>query len=485
MRAHPLTHRSLWRAVLAALVVTVLAVPPAAAAPNSPTSSAKSYAASVSAPTVDQGGGIVLTLLDCGPCGAARTSNQAFGSARVTLPTATFAAAYAVDHGWRVTDVSAPGAAVVTLQLVSGTGTPVAPGDAVRLALVALGTAPVGPVTVTTQVKQANDFSGSGNDFGRVGPEPALAVVARPLAVVFTQGPSPVQQTGSTASSTGVTPRYVMCPAPAARVTGGGGTPVPGVTVTLTSTAADGTAYSGLRQDGTPAGSAVTAVTDATGTATFGTANCAAGLRAEALGVGLSLTATVQSLADTRGTFPVLQVYGTCNGDVSCTSGISGPSRTQAQVVTSTAPTDDPLTFSSSDARGWQEYARACNPDVSAAGANPYRDLVVVDVVKRSKTLTMTWPKTAVQWATDNGASKWQVCFAVQYPTAPAHPFAAVGGPARAVGDGGWYVGALLPCGDAALAASDPCLRKLTKTGGGQQQAVALVPVSDGDPKMW
>ena len=479
MRVRPMSQRRLWPALLTAVVVTVLGAPPAGAALSAPSSGVKNYAVSVSAPTVEQGGSAVLTMLNCGPCGAARTSNQAFGSARVTLPTATFAATYAVDHGWRVSDVSAPGDAMVTLQLFTGTGTPVVPGDAVRLALTALALAPVGPVTVTTQVKQSNDFSGIGNDFGRVGPEPALAVVARPLAIAFTQGPSPVQQTGSTASTTGVTPRYVMCPAPAARVTGGGGTPVAGATVTLTATAADGTTYPGLHQDGTPAGSPIAAVTDASGTATFGTADCASGLRAGAVGTGLSLTATVRSITDTAGPFPVLQVYGTCNGGVSCTSGIDGPSKTRAQVVTSTALTDNPLTFSSSDGTGWQIYAQACNPDVGAAGTNPYRDLVVVDVAKRSKTLTMTWPKTAVQWAVNNGASQWRVCVAIP------HPFAAVGGPAQPAGGGGLYVGALLPCGDATLAATDPCLRKLSKTTGGEQQAVGFVPVSDGDPKMW
>lgn len=481
MAAH-LTRRRLWPALLGAVLAAAL-VAPVAQAGTSPASGVKSYAASTTSATVQQGASVGLRLLDCGACGGARASNQPFGSAQVSFPSGVFVwTPTSADHGWLTRDVSTtPG--TTTLQLTTSTGTSVAPGDMLTLTLTALTNAPTGPATLTTRVKQSNDFSGTGNDFANSGSDPSVTVVPR-LVVTWTQGPSSVQQTGSTATASGVSPQYVMCPAPAATVTSGDGTPQPGVVVTLTALQSDGsTAYTGLRQDGTASSAAITATTDTSGAATFG--SCAAsppsGLRATDLATGLSLTATAGSASATAGSFDVQQVYGPCTG--ACSSSLTGPAKTQAQVSTSSATTADAFTFTSAGAATWAAFTAACDPDPGAAGTNPYRDVVTVDVAARSKTATLTWTKTAVQWATNNGASQWRVCAALASPHDAPTPFATVPGTGGQVGD--FWVGALLVCGDPALGGTDPCLAKLNKTGAGQQQAVVQLPLRPGDPKMY
>ena len=303
------------------------------------------------------------------------------------------------------------------------------------------------------------------------------------LVLAFDVGPSTVQQTGSTVAGPGVTPVLVMCDAVTVSIRDGsdpsrvftGGSHA----VTLTATGG------GLRLNGGT--SLVATTTD--GVATFGT--CAAGITATTLGLGLQMSASAriggQRLTATAAdTFDVLPVYGDCSGECSTGQLRRSGGDTTAQL---TASGGDPtqggkrLTFySEGPATGWDGgLADLCDPDPDTdpgSLVNPYRDVVTVDLLDHTKDLMLTWSKQAVRWATNNGASLWQVCLATTYP------FETVEGDAVAAvvdGESGWFVGHLLPCDDDRVD-TDPCLTSNGRNAG-NQVAVVHIPDVDGDPK--
>lgn len=492
MGAH-LTRRRLWSALVATLVAGALVGPGALAAPKPPSSGVKNYTASFDPASARAGGTAVLVLYDCGTCGAARTSNTSFGSAQVTVPAGFDLSSplLSVDRpGWSVSVV--PGTTDVVLVKAGASGAAVAPGSAVRVTL-PISSSARGPYTVATRVKQSNDFSGTGNDFGAVDRttgatsdgSATVTVTARPATVTWTQQPTSVQVSTATpaVATSGVTPQLVMCPAPAARVADAQSEPVPGVAVTLGPVAG-----AGLSLDGSSAG--VTATTDSNGIATFGTCGSTpSGLRATNLGRGYTLVASAGSPAvssPASSPFDVLQSYGTCAAD--CTGALTGPSSsTKAQLQATGGTGTATFLFEGGAYTGWDAgFTAACDPDPDVTnGSNPYRDQVTVDVSSRDKRVTLTWSKTAVQWATNNGASQWQVCFATTYsfPRLVGATRAFAGPPAAdAPQVGSWYVGALLPCSDARTAGF-PCLSSLGRSAG-SQVAVISVPGRDGDPRM-
>ena len=99
---------------------------------------------------------------------------------------------------------------------------------------------------------------------------------------------------------------------------------------------------------------------------------------------------------------------------------------------------------------------------------------VTVDLRDHDKTVDLAWSKAAVQWATNNGSSQWRVCMAAQYD------FPTVDGRSQDMGQG-WHVGALRPCG--AVLPTDPCVSRLTRSGG-RQLATVRLPDVEGDPRM-
>jgi hypothetical protein len=387
------------------------------------------------------------------------------------------AGAATVDRtGWSAVVVTgAAGQTVLQLQN-SGNGTTYAvpPGQALSVTMAVSSTATAGRIDFATQIKQSNDFSGSGNDFGRSGLDPTVYLGSRPAThLEFVTQPTSVQGTGQ-AQGTGATPILTTCPSVRALDNLGNlATSFTG-TVTLAPSAADpGLAFAGTTQVG-----AVAAVATA-GLASFDTdsgTGCT-GLSATNLGFGYTLTASsVTLVTDTSDAFDVLQFYASC-GTSCATPVIKGVHGTTASAhATSTSTDTHPLTFDVGQ-RAWQPYAGICNPDPGAIGSNPYRESVTIDIGAHDKTVTLLWSKQAVQWAINNGASQWRVCLAATFA------FPAVGGPAASAGDG-FFVGALLPCGSVGLTAVDPCLQKLNKSGG-QQQALVLLPLRPGDPKMY
>jgi hypothetical protein len=330
-------------------------------------------------------------------------------------------------------------------------------------------TATAGRIDFATQIKQSNDFSGSGNDFGRVGADPTVYIGSGPATHLdFVRQPTSVQGTGQ---STGTGTTAILTTCASVRALDALGNLATSFTGTVTLTPSDSAL--GLALGGT---TPVAAATSA-GLATFGTGTgCTGGLSATKLGFGYTLTASSGTLGtDTSDPFDVLQFYAAC-GAACSTPAIKGAKGTTASAQATSASTDThPLTFDVGQ-RGWA-YDAICNPDVGVSGTNPYRDAVTIDLNAHSKTVTLQWTKQAVQWAINNGASQWRVCVAATFV------FPAVGGPATDAGDG-FFVGALLPCGSSGLSATDPCLQKLNKSGG-LQQAVVLLPLHDGDPKMY
>jgi len=370
--------------------------------------------------------------------------------------------------------------ALTVLTLTSGRSPGVKPGESVTVTIPSAASR--GAVAFTTAVKQANDFSGTGNNFTRFGAEPTVAAASTATRLAFDVQPSTVQSSGSTTvSSNGLIAKTLMCgPAPSVRLEDGGGNLVPtnGVSITL---ARAGTANPGL------AGPLV--ATTVNGVATFGA--CVAtetgvtgGISAATLGRGYQLSATATGLTSaTSLPFDVLQTFGTCTGacSVAPTTGTSQGSTTAGlTAVPAVGTTGGRLSFGVGQVGdGWTTAEQdACDPDPGGStDLNPYRAVVTVDLGGYDKTVTLRWSKQAVQWATNNGSSQWRVCLAAEAP------FAAVGGTSTDVVDSRWFVGTLLPCGDGALAVTDPCVRDLRRNGG-DQIATVVIPDRDGDPRM-
>jgi hypothetical protein len=370
--------------------------------------------------------------------------------------------------GWSA--VSVPGTAGETvLQLQnSGTGTTYAvpPGGALSLTLPVASSAVAGRIDFGTQVKQSNDFSGTGNDFTRAGAEPTVYIGSGPATRLdFVRQPTTVQGTGQ-AAGTDTTAILTTCAS--VRALDALGNLATSFTGSVALTPSDSAL--GLALDGTTP----VAATAVAGVATFGSgAACTGGLSATKLGFDYTLTASSGTLTtDTSDPFDVLQFYASC-GASCATPSIKGGGTTASALAQGTSTNS--MTFDVGQ-QSWS-YDALCNPDVGAATSNPYRDAVTIDLDGHSKTVTLLWSKQAVQWAINNGASQWRVCVAATFS------FPAVGGSATSAGDG-FYVGALLPCGSAGLGTTDPCLQKLNKSGG-QQQGIVLLPLRPGDPKMY
>lgn len=449
------------------LVAAGLAPPAAAGKPNA---TVKGYTATATPSVVPlplPAGGVSVALRLRNSSGS-----QSFASAELRVPAGTglnLALASVTRSGWSVGAAATVGNEVVVQLVSAGTGTTnaIQPGQAIDVGI------PVraieGPVTMRTAVKQSNDFSGSGNEFTRSGADPTVYIGAGPaVGLEFVQQASTVQRTaGTTPTYLGLSPVLSMCPAPSVRVVDQNGTTVragAARTVTLAATAA------GL--GGTPEATTVD------GVATFGT--CVSGVTASTLGTGLVATASTTGLPDRTSTsFDVRPVYGSCPGDCSVPELTGGQGTTSASVqgrAATGASAADRLTFGVASDTWSAGDLGACDPDPETTnGANPYRDVVTVDLSNHDKTVTLRWSKKAVQWATNNGSSQWQVCLAA------AASFAAVGGSSELVD--GWYVGALLRCGDPALAAADPCVASLRRNGG-EQLATVSIPDRDGDPRM-
>lgn len=482
-------HRARRRLVpVLAVVVAVggLLVPAAQAKAEPP----KYYSVLPGSTQAAPGDEVTLTFTNCDRSCGARRSQQSFGSIELSVPadSGLDLSRVETDRGWTVgTPLTAGGTTAVTVQAL---GAPVvAPGESVAVTFEVGAGAREGSVTVATRVKQSNDFNGEGNDFALTTTQPVVRVTG-PLAtgMAFASGPSTVQDADSP-SSPGVAAVTAMCPPVVVHLVdddGGVATGEPDRTVTLSAAGA------GLRVGG----STTLTATAVDGVATFGGPRAADGtctatatsISATATGLDYAMSASAtlssgeQGSADAAGPFDVLPVYGRCAGDCSSSLEAEGRTTTASVTATDTGSTSvaDLLTFSI----GLDDNAdllAACDPDPGAEGSNPYRSPVTVDLAGHDKTVQLRWSKKAVQWATNNGAAKWQVCLAAASSFKATLADGSVGDAAR-VGD--WYVGALLPCGHASLAPEHPCLTRLGRNAG-DQVADVVIPDRPGDPRMY
>jgi hypothetical protein len=502
-------HKRLAPALVAVLLVGAAVTQSALAAPKG--TSVPKYYAATAAPTVIPlpllavpvpSATATVTLTNCGSCGGP-SSTQSFGSAQVRFPssaplmTGLPGTAPVVDRpGWSVALVSSPTDPTAVLQLQnSGTGTTYAvpPGQALTVTLRVSSTTTAGAIPFVTQVKQSNDFSGTGNDFTRSGADPTVYIGSGPAThLEFVKGPSNVQVTVSPALAvpSGTTPVLTTCPS--VRALDDGENLATSFTGNVTLTPFDPNYDPGLAFDGTTQVAAVAIAGQVTFNTDTDPEHGCTGLSAANLGLGYQLKASSPSLApDTSDPFDVLQFYAACLASCA-TPAITGTGTTASAQATSTSTSTDPplLTFYVGQhhvgQKEWPYAADICNPDVGAQDFNPYRDAVTIDLAAHDKTVTLLWSKKAVQWSINNGASQWRVCLAATFK------FHAVDGWATCVDDAATcavgpatYVGALLPCGSSILLGTgDPCLKKLNKSGG-QQQAVVLLPDREGDPKMY
>ena len=188
--------------ILFALVATALMV--GGNAFSSP--STKYYTTSISPPSAAGGSTQQFTVLvhNCGagdpaPC---KPSTQSLGSANVTIPTG------AGQFQLPITIVSvAPPTGKTWTASVSGNAlqlrnpgpsnsNALAPGESVSVTFTVTTPASCGQqYALTTQTKQSNDFSGTGNDFTRQGSEPSISVSPGALAYFTISSPTPASPT--------------------------------------------------------------------------------------------------------------------------------------------------------------------------------------------------------------------------------------------------------------------------------------------------
>jgi hypothetical protein len=455
--------------VLALAVGVVGAGPVAQASPST-----KFFAASVSPGAVGSGLSqqtFTFSLKNCTSSvpGCTKTSQQTLGSANIQVDPAFGNVSASVSAtGWFVVQPVVGG--LIQLRN-SGPGSThaLAPGASLPVTVVADTPAATGAYTWTTDVKQSNDFSGTGNDFTISGGQPQV-LVGFPDHLVFGTQPSTVQVT------TGTGPASYVCPAPTVQVVAADGSPVTvgSANVTLLPDAAFGD----------PGLAGTTTVATVAGLATFGTSACTSGVSATNLGVGYELRATATwtsgsfqatlATANDSSAFDVVQVLTVCQPNVACHATTKG-AHTAAVVNASSSDTTDQLEV----AVGLDSLASTtCLPFSQPRGLEVVR--VLVD--HRSKTVTITFDKFLVNQVPQNGTPLFTICFA-----APWGNWVTKSGSAPTFNTTtNEFEGVLPDCTAAGLAPGNPCVTSRSKNAGNEIVGIS-VPFQTGraDPKAW
>ncbi|MGN6242402.1 MAG: hypothetical protein ACTHQ3_01855 [Motilibacteraceae bacterium] len=181
-----------WR-LLAAVVAGVgalsLTALPAQAAPST-----KYYSASVGDPVLASGSTTTLSLTN------APVSQQSFGSAQLTFSSDAVSIA-SVPSGWNLANT--PAGSSTYLLTSSSVADSIAPGGSLQVTLAVSGS---GSTSITTAVKQSNDFKGGNNSFINTGADPVLTVVPSGASICSPGTSCTTQQattdSGITASAT-------------------------------------------------------------------------------------------------------------------------------------------------------------------------------------------------------------------------------------------------------------------------------------------
>lgn len=304
-------------------------------------------------------------------------SPQAFGSAMIVVPTGfslgVMSASVTSFH------VAAVGGNVLVTS-TGPTGSGIAPGTAltvtVRVTTPAAGSC---AAAWTTFVKQSNDFSGTGNDFQPADPAPTTTVGGGSLVV--TRQPTTTQW------------NIAMSPGPIFSVVDPCGVAVSSFTGNITVTDGHGLLATG----GTVAATA--------GSATF------ANLTFTDYGVTDTLTASASGYAPvTTDPFDIVQSYVPCPAGATCKSGTVNDNggTTFVSITANSGPDADHIATTVKNPNVTGAF-----PGCDASGEPPIGAVVDFTVTTRSKTVTMTLPKSFVLLNPNNGAPFMDICLDV------------------------------------------------------------------------
>ena len=336
-------------------------------------------------------------------------SNQPFGSAELTFQNLASSGITvdSVPPGWSSSFVTTSSPA--TLLLTSSNAASIQPGTSGTVNL-HLTPATASDITIATVVKQSNDFSGTGNIFNRTGNDPVIHVI--PVTLAFVTQPSDVQQ--STPKSNPPSFNYICDPVSKQPVTVSamvGGTPVPGVAVTITNT---GPGDPGLYYGTTAlAAAGKTVTTGANGDAVFSdTGDCTSGFAATNIGAGYTLTASspAATASVTSTPFSVVQFLGICSAPGACNSpGINSPVNGTSGTINGNFGTSGELIGS------FGQGALTCDNKVTtnAVKADPFEWKAFGSA---SGNVTLVFPKAVVNNLANNGTPLMQVCAGASAP---------------------------------------------------------------------
>jgi hypothetical protein len=356
-------------------------------------------------------------------------SPQAFGSALIVTPagyslgamSTTVATFHAAASGGNV---------LVTSSGPTGAG--IAPGRS--LGVTVRVTTPLDggcAASWTTFVKQSNDFSGAGNDFQT--PDTIPSTTAGSNSLVITRQPTTTQWNAA------------MDPGPTFAVVDPCGAAVTSFTGDITVTD-----NLGLLATGGVVGAT-------SGSATF------SNLTFSDYGVTDTLTASAGSFTPvTTDPFDIVQSLVSCTAGKACSSGSLGDSggTTLVSISANSGPSADHL---ATTVKGLN--AKGLFPSCDASGEPPLGAVVTFTVTTRSKTVTMTLPKSYVNQIPNNGTPFMDICLDVPV----GHEFIDKSGHLTTTG--------LLP--NCATTSSVDCIVSRGKNAGNEVVSFRLPP---GDP---
>lgn len=326
-------------------------------------------------------------------------SNTSFGSAEITVPSSIVnGQAVTVPHGWTAGYLTTN---PDVLLLTSAKSAAIAPGGTLPVTF-SVTPSSSGSFTFGTEVKQSNNFSGTGNDFNYDSANSNLTFeVVTSATIAFDQQPTDVQQSNPTKSSL-----YYMCPPVSVQVSAPDGTPVGGVSVTV---ANNGPGDPGLYFN--PASlSSPGATSGPDGVATFG-ADCSSGpastgIAATNLGSGYTLLASATTpsgvvTSQPSSQFSVVQLLFTCTTNPCNSPTITGQSGTKGSISTTFGTPGYKILGS------FGSNSLVCDGEVTTT---PPDELDVQTTVGASGIVTMTFPKAVVNSLANNGTPLMQVC---------------------------------------------------------------------------
>lgn len=304
-------------------------------------------------------------------------SPQAFGSALVVVPAGfvlgTLSTSVVTFHATAV-----GGNVLVTSTGPTGSG--ITPGSSLTVTVRATTPAAGSCAAAwTTFVKQSNDFSGTGNDYQPADPAPTTTVGGGSL--VITRQPTTTQW------------NTAMSPGPIFSVIDPCGHPV--TTFTDNVTVTDDRSL--LSTGGTVAAVA--------GSATF------TNLTFSDYGVTDTLTASASGYTPvTTDPFDIVQSYVPCPAGTTCKSGTVNDTgaTTFVSITANSGPDADHIATTVKHPNVAGEF-----PGCDASGEPPIGSVVDFTVTTRSKTVTMTLPKSFVLLNPNNGTPFMDICLAV------------------------------------------------------------------------